>query len=171
MTTILETERLRLREFARSDLDALAMMMADEDQMWLYPRSRSRDETKEWIDRSVQLYETRGFGFWLMESVEASRFLGYCGIRPRIVEGVEETEMGWHTLKAFWGQGFATEAAAACRDLAFSDLAATRLVALIDSINTASVRVAEKIGMHREKEAVVDQWPCLIYAVKPSPSP
>lgn len=164
MTTILRTARLVLREFSHADLDVLAEMMADEDQMALYPRPRTRPETEAWIDRTIDHYEHRGFGFWLMESAESSEFLGYCGIRPQKVDGVEEIEMGWHTLKHFWNQGLATHAAAACLDHAFTQLNIPRLIALIDPDNPPSIRVATNIGMHIEKEAVVGDWPCLVYS-------
>ena len=165
MTTIHETTRIRLREFTDRDLDVTAALMADEDQMRLYPRPRTRDETHEWIRRNLRLYEHRGLGFWLMEALTTGDFLGYSGIRPDNIEGVEEIEMGWHTKKTFWGQGFATEAAAACRDLAFSRFDIPRLVATIDLHNPQSQRVAQKIGMQMEKKAVLEGWPCLIYAI------
>lgn len=159
-----------LREFTDPDLDVVAALMADEDQMSLYPRPRTRDETHDWIRRNLRLYEHRGFGFWLVEALETGDFLGYSGIRPVTIEGVEEIEMGWHTKKTFWGQGLATEAAAACRDLAFSRFDIARLVATIDPDNTPSERVAQKIGMQMEKKAVLDGWPCLIYATRAQPS-
>lgn len=168
MTTVLETERVRLREFIPSDLDVVAAMMADKDQMTLYPRPRTREEPRAWIDRNLVLYESRGFGFWLMESPERSTFLGYSGIRPRSIEGVEEVEMGWHTVKSVWNQGFATEAAAACRDLAFSRFDIPRLVATIDHDNPPSIRIATKIGMQVEREAVLEGWNCVIYAINRS---
>ncbi|MDP9067999.1 MAG: GNAT family N-acetyltransferase [Actinomycetota bacterium] len=166
MSTVLRTARVLLREFTSADLEVLAAMMADQDQMRLYPRPRTKEETTAWLDRTVALYRKHGFGFWLMESVEGAEFLGYCGIRPRWVDAVEEVEMGWHTVKHFWNQGIATHAAAACRDLAFTRLDIPRLVALIDPDNPASIRVAAKIGMQLEKEAVVDDWPCLVYSAE-----
>jgi RimJ/RimL family protein N-acetyltransferase len=166
MTTILETERVRLRECRSADLDVLAAMMADKDQMSLYPRPRTREETQAWIDRNLDLYKNRGFGFWFMESTEGPEFLGYCGIRPRLIDGVEEVEMGWHTMKHVWNQGIATHAAAACRDLGFARLTIPRLVAIIDPDNPASMRVAHKIGMQREKETVVDGGHCILYSIE-----
>lgn len=165
MTTLLRTGRLALREFTESDLDALATMMADHDQMSLYPRPRTRDETLDWLRHNLRLYEERGFGFWLMEGVERKEFRGYCGIRPVRIDGIEEIEMGWHTKKHFWGQGLATEAATACRDLAFTRFDIPRLVATIDRDNPPSISVASKIGMRREKEAVIDGWSCIVYSV------
>ena len=84
---ILKTQRLRLREFAAEDLDVLATMVADQEQMRFYPRRRTRDEALAWIGRNLRLYEEYGFGFWLIESRPTSMFLGYCGIRPLAIEG------------------------------------------------------------------------------------
>ena len=164
--TILETERTLLREFTVSDLEVLATMMADEEQMSLYPRPRTTDETERWIALNLELYQERGFGFWRMERAEDAHFLGYCGIRPITIETTEEIEMGWHTKKEFWGQGLATEAASACRDLAFDRFNIARLVATIDPTNFPSVKVAEKIEMQYERNAVLDGWSCLVYSVE-----
>ncbi len=166
MKTVLRTARVALREFTAPDVDVVAAMMADGDQMRLYPRPRTKEETKAWMKRTMDLYQNHGFGLWFIESVESSEFLGYCGIRPRMVEGAEEVEMAWHTMKHVWNKGVATHAATACRDFAFTRLDVPRLVAIIDPDNPASMRVANKIGMQLEKETVVDGWHCLLYSVE-----
>lgn len=163
MATILETTRIRLREFTEINLDPLATMVADKHQMRFYPRPRTRDEASDWIIRNVGLYEQFGFGFWCMESVMSSDFVGYCGIRPH--QELPEIEMGWHTRKKYWNQGLATEAALACRDLAFTRFQLQRLIAIIDPPNIASQRVGEKIGMEFEREIVLDAYPCLLYSI------
>ncbi len=168
---ILETDRIMLREFTQADLEQLAAMMGDEEQMRLYPRPRTKDETRDWIDRTIENYRNFGFGFWSMESAETTEFLGYCGIRPRWIDGVEEAEMGWHTMKHAWNQGIATHAAAACRDFAFTQLKLPRLVAIIDPDNPASMKVAHKIGMRLEKETVVDDWRCSLYSLASNAKP
>ena len=61
MKPIVETERLRLREFSQTDLDELAAMVADADQMTFYPRPKTRGEASAWIDRNLDLYERYGF--------------------------------------------------------------------------------------------------------------
>ena len=160
---ILETARLRLREFAEHDLEVLAPMFADEDQMRFYPYERNMYEAGEWIGRNINLYQRLGYGFWLLESVATKDFVGYCGIRPE--ERLAEIEMGWHISKQNWNQGLATEAAHACRDVAFDRFGLDRLVALIDSKHGASIRVAEKIGMHPETTTVLDGHPWAVYAI------
>ena len=166
MTPILETQRFRLREFDQDDLDDLAAMVADEDQMRFYPRPKTRDEASAWISRNLSLYEEYGFGFWFIESLPAPGFLGYCGIRPVALEGASEIEIGWHTRKTSWNQGIATEDATAARDLAFRRFALSRLVAIIHPDHIASRRVAEKIGMHEEKTTILDDYPAVIYTTE-----
>jgi RimJ/RimL family protein N-acetyltransferase len=63
-----------------------------------------------------------------------------------------ETEIGWTLGSAFWNQGYATEAALACRDWALGERGLTRLVSVIAPENAASIRVAEKIGETLERE-------------------
>ncbi len=141
MTEILETRRLRLREFRPHDLDKLAAMVGDEEQMQFYPRARTRGEARAWIVRNLSLYKENRFGFWLIESRPSSVFLGYCGIRPLVLQSAPATEIGWHTKKTSWNQGIATEAAAAVRDR----------------------RVAEKIGMRDEGPITYDGDPYATY--------
>ena len=164
MRPILETQRLRLREFGHADLDDLAALVADADQMRFYPRPRTREEASAWISRNRSLYDEHGFGFWLVESLATSGFLGYCGIRPLALEGASETEIGWHTRKTSWKQGIATEAATAARDLAFRRFALSRLVAIVHPDHAASRRVAAKIGMREERTTVLDDYPAVVYA-------
>lgn len=171
MARILETERLWLREFTMKDLEALAEMVADEEQMAFYPRPRTTEEASAWIGRNLDFYQHLGFGFWLIQSTATSAFLGYCGIRPLDLNGTSEIELGWHTKKTSWNQGIATEAASACRDLAFTRFDIERLVATIDPAHDASIRVATKIGMCREREALLDGWPCIVYSSQRRTSP
>jgi RimJ/RimL family protein N-acetyltransferase len=166
MTTILETARIRLRQFTERDLETLATMVNDEDQMRFYPRPRTKTEALAWINRNLTLYRNHGFGFWFMESISTADFLGYCGIRPLTMAAAHEIEMGWHTRKDIWGQGLATEAARACRDVAFTQFGIPRLVAIIDPAHAASVRVAEKIGMRPEGETTLEGQPWLVYSVE-----
>ncbi|MGI8572310.1 MAG: GNAT family N-acetyltransferase [Solirubrobacteraceae bacterium] len=163
MTAIVETERLTLREFHRGDLDELAAMLADKEQMQFYPRARTRDEASTWLGRNLVLYRKRRFGMWAIESGSTSVFLGYCGIRPLVVDGACEVEIGWHVQKAAWNRGIATEAAAAVREIACGRFGISRLVALIHPDHVASRRVAEKVGMHESRPTIFDGEPFVIY--------
>jgi RimJ/RimL family protein N-acetyltransferase len=166
---VVATERLKLREFSKADLDELAAMVADEDQMRFYFRTKTRDEASAWITRNLGLYERYGFGSWLIESITGSGFLGYCGIRPLVLDGASEIEIGWHIRKMFWGQGIATEAATAAQDLAVRRFRLSRVVAIIHPDHIASRRVAEKIGMEEERTTSLedyDDYPAVVYTTE-----
>ena len=137
--------------------------------MRFYPRPKTRDEAAAWLGRTLGHYQEHGFGFWLIEALPTSGFVGYCGIRPRALEGASEIEIGWHTKKTVWNEGIATEAATAARDLAFRRFRLSRLVAIIHPDHIASRRVAEKIGMRAERTTVLDDdYPAVVYTTEQS---
>jgi RimJ/RimL family protein N-acetyltransferase len=159
----LETARLTLREFRPDDLDGLAAMFADPEQMSFYARVRTRDEASEWLDAHLALYETCEYGLWAVVWRATTALAGYCGIRPLKLEGDAGTEIVWRVEKTLWNKAVATEAATAVRDLAGTRWAISRLVALIPPEHEASRRVAEKIGMRCEKTTVLDGERLAVY--------
>ena len=64
-----ETARVRLRRLRASDIDAVAAMVADPEQMRFYPHPKSRAEVVAWLEWNLALYEESGFGTWYLESV------------------------------------------------------------------------------------------------------
>src|SRR3712207_4039732 len=111
MTRIWTSGRLLLRRFAPGDLEELASMVADEEQMRFYERPKTRAEASAWIVQALACYERHGFGPWRIELRATGEFAGYCGPRPLLLDGAAETEIGWHTKKTMWGTGIASEAA------------------------------------------------------------
>jgi RimJ/RimL family protein N-acetyltransferase len=100
----------------------------------------------------MQGYADRGFGLWALVLKENGEVIGDCGLVVQQIEGVGEVEIGYHVRRDLWGQGFATEAAQACREYGFHQLGRDRLISLIHPANRASRRVAEKNGMTLTKE-------------------
>jgi RimJ/RimL family protein N-acetyltransferase len=161
------SDRLRLREFRDDDLDVLAAMVGDDEQMTFYPQPKSRDDAAAWIGLNRALYATHGFGTWLIEVLPHARFAGYSGIRPLELEQVSETEIGWHVHKAFWKQGIATEAATLACNAAATRFGLSRLVALVHPDHIASRRVAENVGMRPERTTVLEgDYPAIVYAAE-----
>ena len=72
--------------------------------------------------------------------------------------------------RRFWGQGYATEAAAACRDHALGELGRDRVISLIDPQNTPSIRVAEKIGERYERDVEIMVGPVGLYSLEKVPA-
>lgn len=167
---ILETERLALRTLDMEDAPELQAFFGDPEVMRFYDGLRDLRATRAWIARHTAFYRTRGCGVWGVEAKGTPGLLGYCGLIPQEVAGVEELEIGYLLGRRHWGRGYATEAAAACRDLAFSRFAAPRVVSLIAPANLRSIAVAVRVGMTFRRE--IEKWDraIAVYALdRPAP--
>ncbi|HLK13399.1 MAG TPA: GNAT family N-acetyltransferase [Fimbriimonadaceae bacterium] len=163
---ILETDRLILRIFEPSDLEAFAAIEADPEVMRYYNSGpRSRDRAERAIAWFIELQEKFGHSLWAIEKKGRHECIGYCGLVPQSVAGRQEIEIGYKLAHEFWNQGYATEAAAAVREWGFSRLPVNRLISLIDPLNVASIRVAEKIGMRYVQNCEYDGKDCRVYAI------
>lgn len=148
------TPRLAFREMTTDDLDDMAALLGDPVVMRHYPRPKGRAEALAWIRWNQRLYRQEGFGLWLLTLRATGEFVGECGLTPQEIAGTTDIEVGYHVSSALQGHGYATEAAAACRDFARDVLKTKRLIAIIRPGNTPSQRVAEKIGLPYERDAV-----------------
>ena len=147
MATILETDRLRLREMVPADLDFVATMLADPEVTHYYERQFTRDEANVWLDRQLNRYANDGHGLWLVVERETGSAVGQVGLAMQDVEGVRRPEIGWLLHRPFWGKGYATEAGLATRDAAFTRWGYPAVISLIRPVNTPSRQVAERLGM------------------------
>lgn len=145
------SQRIRFRAMTDDDLDDVAALLGDPVVMTHYPAPKTREQARAWIDWNQRNYAEHGFGLWVIET-RAHAFIGDCGLTWQDVNGRSELEVGYHVRTAAQGQGFATEAAAACLEFARSVLGAPTLVAIIHPDNIASQRVAEKIGLRFQEE-------------------
>jgi RimJ/RimL family protein N-acetyltransferase len=146
------TKRLAFRQMTADDLDDMAALLGDPDVMRYYTRPKDRDEAMAWIDWNQRLYRQEGFGLWLLTLRATGEFVGDCGLTPQEVDGTIDVEVGYHIRADLQGHGYATEAAAACRDYARHTLHLERLIAIIHPDNVPSQRVAEKTGLTHERD-------------------
>jgi RimJ/RimL family protein N-acetyltransferase len=162
--TTLETERLTLRMFREPDTDAYAEMMADPEVMrFLGGKPMSRMEAWRSMVMVIGHWHLRGYGFWAVEERESGELLGRVGCwRP---EGWPGIEVGWTLRRAYWGRGYATEAARASLAHAFTALDQPHVISLIDPANVNSIRVAERLGEKVEGEWEILGTKVLIYGI------
>ena len=161
------TERLAFRRMTLDDLDAMAALLGDPVVMRYYPRVRDRAGARDWITWNQGLYDRLGHGLWIVTVRETGEFVGDCGITPQEVDGVTDLEVGYHVRAEVQGNGYATEAAAACLAHARDVLKAGRLIAIINPENVPSQRVAEKIGLRHEQDTIrPDGLPARVYATE-----
>lgn len=148
---ILETPRLFLRELSWADLDFVAAMVGHREVMWAWGKAFTRDEAVKWITRQEERYAQDGYGYWLAVNKNTGEPVGQAGLLGVEIDGQKEVGLGYILHRPFWGLGYATEAAGACKIHALETLDAARVVAMIRPENEASKRVALKLGMEPER--------------------
>jgi RimJ/RimL family protein N-acetyltransferase len=152
---ITETERLILREFTLSDAEDLYRIYSDAETMrfQIVPENYSLELERYYLGRHIEnYYSVFGFGLWAVTLKKNNRLIGRCGLIRQPFEGGEAIEVSYLIEREFWNQGFASEAASAALKLGFEKYNFLRIVAFIDPRNTASIRVAENIGMRFERK-------------------
>ena len=164
---IAETQRLVLRHFHVADGDAMDRVFGDAEVMRYGPGVQTPDWVRKWLRACLEdYYQKWGFGLWAVVEKDRREVVGFCGLSHFAdVGGRPETEIGYRLARAHWGRGYATEAAAAVRDYGMGTLCLPRLVSIIDPRNVASIRVAEKVGMRREKDLVFHGFDVGLYAI------
>lgn len=145
----LRTERLLLREHRIADFPAFAAER--EDPISSQHVEGPVDRATSWRGFLSGLggWVLHGAGWWAVEEPELGAAIGWVGVFRR---EVPDLEIGWRIYRAHWGKGYASEAAKAALIFTKEKLAGERVIAHIAKGNTASIRVAEKIGMRLEGE-------------------
>jgi len=159
----LETERLRLRAFRRSDLDSYAALHADPEVMRYMgcgPQPWDLGRSTRHLAFLVGHWHLEGSGVWALEHRETGVFVGMVGLtEPGAFVGLVATvepgswagcELSWKLVRRWWGNGFATEGARAALAYAFDSLGKDHVISLINPENHASIRVAERLGERLE---------------------
>ena len=159
------TKRLIMRGFQEEDLDAYASMCGDAEVMRYIATGKILSRDESWRNMAMILghWQLRGYGMWAIEERRSGEMLGRVGCwQP---SGWIGLEIGWTIRRAFWGQGFATEAGKVAMEYAFEELQQTHVISLIRPENMASRRVAEKVGEKLEGTAELMGSEALVYGI------
>ena len=142
----LETERLRLCALGERHFEAYAAMLADASSTRFVGDGQPLDRMNAWRSMAMLLghWALRGCGMWAVELRDSGEFIGRVGLHNP--EGWPDIELGWMLVPGARHQGYATEAARAVLDFAFTRLEVPRAISLIRADNSASERVARRIG-------------------------
>ena len=161
----LQTERLILRSFRESDVDAMVGLFANPDFMHFSSGIFSeRKKTVEFIDKVIAWDRAGEPSQFAVVPRGENAIVGYCGFFQH-PEVPGEIEIGYRLHPDYWNRGLITEAARAVRNHGFADLKLPRVISLIHPENVASRRVAEKNGMQVENEITFRGFPTLVYAM------
>jgi RimJ/RimL family protein N-acetyltransferase len=149
----LETARIVLRKWCSEDYTEFARMNTDPDVMRYFPSLLSRKESDILAKKFDNLLAEKGWGFWAAQRKSDSAFIGLVGLNKADDLPVASCmEVGWRLAKAYWGEGYATEAATASLHFAFSLLEQDRVAAFTAPANSRSRKVMSRLGMEDRQE-------------------
>ena len=148
----LKTERLLLRRWRDEDFTPFAAMNADPLTMRFMPSVLTADETRALMERLEEHHRLHGFGVWAVEATGVAPFIGFTGLQRVSFDApfLPAIEIGWRLAPAFWGKGYATEAAQAALRMGFEGLNLDQIVSFTVEANKPSWSVMERLGMHRD---------------------
>ena len=149
---MIEAERIVLRRWRDEDLEAFAAINADPIAMRFMPGVMTREETRALIGRIEEHHRAHGFGIWAVEVPGTALFVGFLGLQRVGFETAftPAVEIGWRLSPAFWGKGYATEAAKTALQFGFERLGLDEIVSFTVAANKPSWSVMERIGMMRD---------------------
>jgi len=165
----LSTDRLILRAFAESDLEAYAPMMADPAVTQFLGEGRPLSRVDAWRQMAMILdhWTLRGFGLWAVEERGSGRLVGRIGCN--MPEGFPAFEIGYVLAREAWGKGYAREGAAASLQFARQTLRRREITSIIRPANTASIRVAISLGAQAAETVEFFGAPSIIYRYPEEP--
>jgi RimJ/RimL family protein N-acetyltransferase len=152
VSVLLRTSRLLLRPWRDEDEAAFAELTADPVAMQcLLP-------LPGWPARKRAHWQEHGFGQWVVEITGEASFIGAVGLENVTYEAhfTPAVEVAWRLARAYWGRGYATEAARAALGFGFEQLGLEEIVAITVPANWRSRRLMERLGMSHAPEEDFD---------------
>lgn len=149
---IVETERLTLRRLTVDDAEFVFALL--NEPSWLRfigdKGVRTLEDARAYIENGpLAMYQRFGFGLYVTERRTDGVSMGMCGLIKR--DGLDDVDIGFAFLPAYWGRGYAFEAAAAVMDYGRNVIGLTRIVAITAPDNESSARLLEKLGLRFDR--------------------
>ena len=154
MSVALRTARLLLRPWRDADVAAFTELSADPAVMEFLRPFPDRAACAAWVARAKAHWAEHGFGQWVVEIPGEASFIGVVGLATVSYDAhfTPAVEVAWRLASAYWGSGYASEAAHASIRYGFDPLGLAEIVATTVPANLRSRRVMERLGMTRTPE-------------------
>ncbi len=166
-----ESRRLILREFKTADASGIFELDSNPKvHIFLGNKPITSIEKAAGVVAHIQnQYKKFGVGRLAVEEKSTGRYMGWAGLKfidEDMGAGTNYHDLGYRFIEEFWGQGFATEAALATLDLAFSQMQLDRVCAMADVRHDVWNAILTKIGLKQIKTIDYDGQPHYFYEMK-----
>lgn len=148
---VLETDRLLLMEFVKSDAHEIFKMRSDEKVQRYLDRDphKSVEESEAMIDGMIKSYNNKEAINWIIRKKDTMDVIGYIGYWRMIKHNVR-AEIGYALKPEFWGNGYMSEALTKVIDFGFKKLCLHSIEANVNPANSSSIKLLEKFGFNKE---------------------
>ena len=149
----LVTSRLKLRQWRETDGDDFAELHANDEVSADLGGPFNRAKSDKKLARYIKAQTEQGYSRWVIED-KVGNFLGYAGVMPVLGNHPlgPHNEIGWRLTRAAWGQGYASEAAAAALEDGFGRLGLAEILSYTAETNLRSQAVMKRIGLIRSPD-------------------
>ncbi len=166
MLTIVETERLSIRQITNEDAINLSKVLADPIVMqYSTVGVHSEEQIYDYITNCKNQYDLNGYGHWAIYNSITNEFVGVCGLNKHKVDTNDVIHINYRLAIDQQGKGYAVESTFGVLDFAKNSLKLKAVHALIESANISSVKVVNRTGFKFIKSSVFRGFNVDIYQV------
>ncbi len=138
---------INFRPITENDFEDLCLVLQDEEVMYAWEHAFSDEEVHKWIENCKKSYAENGFGYLYATESKTGEFIGMMGLLLETINEQSYIGLGYILAKKYWKRGYAAQGAAILLNRAFNELNVQMVIAEIRPENTASRKVAERLGM------------------------
>jgi ribosomal-protein-alanine N-acetyltransferase len=164
--TIVETERLCIRQITNDDAKNLSKVLADPVVMqYSTVGVHTEEQIYDYIANCKNQYDLNGYGHWAIYNSNTGEFVGVCGLNKHKVDSDDVIHINYRLATDQQGKGYAVESTFGVLDFAKNALKLKAIHAQIESANTSSVKVVNRTGFKFVKSSVFRGFKIDIYQV------
>ena len=145
---IAESERLIIKHLTEEDAAFILDIYNTEGFLqYIGDRNiRSLQDAKQFlIDSPLKMYREKGISLYRVDLKETNTPIGLSGLIKR--DTLQEIDLGYAFLPAYFGKGYALESANLVLDYAKNTLGLERVLAITQADNKSSIALLKKLGM------------------------
>lgn len=148
------SENLGFRLWRDIDLLHFSTMNADPRVMQHFPKTISIDDSENFMHRMNDLYALKGYCYFAVDELKSGLFIGFIGLSEKSFKAPfnPSIDIGWRLAFNFWNKGYATEGAKRVLTFAWENLKLFKITSIAPLVNVGSIRIMEKVGMHKLME-------------------
>ncbi len=161
----MHTERLFIRPFTLDDAEEYLPLVSDPDVIRYTgeePQTSVESVREILATRPLRDYAIHGFGRMACIEKSSGRLIGFSGLK--FLNELQEVDIGYRFLPAYWGKGYATESAHVLMQQGANEFGIDRIIGLVQPENKASSNVLLKLGLGFERKICLAGFDLDLYA-------